>query len=136
LALAVGFAGALGAVARYGLAEWVALRWRQVFPLATFIINISGAFALGLLYTVGTAHILIASTPVAHGTAVSATWKMWRIVLGTGFLGGYTTFSTLSFETTALARRGRTAAAWLNALGTLAASLLAVAAGIALGNAL
>lgn len=120
--LALGCAGALGAVTRYAFAEWIAPRWRKHFPLATFFINVTGAFALGLLLTVGSAH-----TP---GLA------QVRVVLGTGFLGGYTTFSTLSFETHALARRGRHDTAWLNALGTLLVGIAAVAAGIALGHLL
>ena len=59
-----------------------------------------------------------------------------RVVFGTGFLGGYTTFSTLSFETDALARRGYARTAWLNALGTLAAGIVAAALGVALGSLL
>lgn len=120
LLLTIGMAGALGAASRYGAAEWMARRWRGRFPAATFAINVTGAFALGLLMTAG-----------ASGTGAAATL---RAVLGTGFLGGYTTFSTLSFETHALARGGRTLSAWLNAAGTLCAGLLAVAAGIALGH--
>jgi CrcB protein len=117
--LALGIAGALGATARFGVAEWVGPRWNGHFPLATLLINLSGAFALGLMMTVG-------SAPLA-GT---------RLLLGTGFLGGYTTFSTLSFETHALARRGKHHHAWLNALGTLALGALAAGLGIALGRAL
>jgi CrcB protein len=116
--LAVGAAGALGAIARYITVERIARRWRGRFPLATFIINMLGAFVLGLLLTVGMGQ---ATSPL-------------RTVIGTGFIGGYTTFSTLSFETHALARRGHTIHAWLNAIGTLAAGLLAVAAGIAVGH--
>ena len=118
LALALGLAGACGAVARFGVVEWVARHWLNHFPLATLIINVSGAFALGFLMTVG------------------AGWGAWRAVLGTGFLGGYTTFSTLSFETDSLARRGHTRYAWLNALGSLAAGIAAAALGIALGSLL
>jgi CrcB protein len=120
LILAIGVAGALGAVARYAVAAWMARRWRGHFPLSTLAINVTGAFALGLVLTAGAGHVI---APL-------------RVVLGTGFLGGYTTFSTLSFETQALARRGYAMHAWLNALGTLGVGLLAVAAGIALGHAL
>lgn len=124
LVLALGLAGALGAVARYGVVEWVAARWLSAFPLATFLINISGAFALGLVLTVGAP----AHAPNAPDS--------WRVVLGTGFLGGYTTFSTLSFETQALAQRGHNGYAWLNALGSLVAGIVAAALGIALGSLL
>lgn len=122
LLLSIGIAGALGAASRYGVAEWMARRWRGMFPAATFVINVTGAFMLGLLMTVG-ANSIAVLTPL-------------RAVLGTGFLGGYTTFSTLSFETHALARRGYAFSAWLNAAGTLCAGVLAVIAGIACGHLL
>jgi CrcB protein len=120
--LATGGAGALGALARYLLAEWMA-RWaRGPLPLATFLINVSGAFLLGLVLSLGGAQ-------AADGAA-------FRTVLGVGFLGGYTTFSTWSYETDALARRGSHRHAWLNALGMLGAGMLAAALGLALGHAL
>ena len=109
----IGGAGALGAEARH---------WRGHFPLATLLINVSGAFALGLL--------LSASRSGGHSAAGP------RLVLGTGFLGGYTTFSALCFETFASARGGRRYAAWLYAVGTLVLGALAAAAGIALGRGL
>ena len=120
LVLLLGCAGALGAAARYGVAEVTARRWRGRFPLATLLINIGGAFALGLLLSAGSAH--------------SAALNTWRAVLGTGFLGGYTTFSTLSFETHRLARRGYHRHAWANALGTLLLGIAAAALGIAAGH--
>ena len=122
LYLAIGCAGALGALARFGFAEWLSHRWRKRFPLATFLINVSGALALGLLLTAG----------VSRTGAVPAT----RVILGAGFLGGYTTFSTLSFETNALARRGHTLEAWVNALGTLVVGVVAVGLGVWIGRSL
>jgi fluoride exporter len=119
--LLIACAGALGALARYLIVEWTSRRWAGRFPLATFLINITGAFALGFILTAA-----------GHAPALAPL----RLVLGTGFLGGYTTFSTLSFETHSLAHRGHTLHAWANALGSLAAGLLAVAAGIALGRLL
>lgn len=122
LVLVLGCAGALGAAARYVVVELTARHWRGRLPLATLMINVGGAFALGLLLTVGPAH--------------SATLDAWRAVLGTGFLGGYTTFSTLSFETHRLVRRGHHWHAWANALGTLLLGVTAAALGIAVGRAL
>jgi CrcB protein len=119
---AIGAAGAVGALARYAVVEWTARWWRGRFPFATFLINITGAFALGLLLTAG-------------GGQSTAT-AQWKAVLGAGLLGGYTTFSTLSYETHVLARRGHRAHAWLNAAGTLMAGAAAAAAGIILGRAL
>ncbi len=118
----LGAAGALGAVVRYLVVEWMAPRWAHRFPLATFLINVSGAFALGLLMAAG--------GDGTHGLATT------RLILGTGFLGGYTTFSTLSYETDTLARRGHTVHAWVNAAATLAAGVAAAAIGVWVGSAL
>lgn len=119
--LMLGVAGALGSVARFAFSEWATKRWPGTFPLATLLINVTGAFALGLLMTVGGADSALAQE---------------RLVLGTGFLGGYTTFSTLSYDTHSLYRSGQTGAAWLNALGSLAIGLAAAALGIAIGTLL
>lgn len=120
IVLAICVAGACGAVARYLLAERVARHWQGRFPLATFLINVTGAFALGFLLTAGAS-----SLPALANL---------RTVIGTGFLGGYTTFSTLSFETHALTRRGQHTSATLNALGSLLAGVLAAGLGIVLSH--
>jgi CrcB protein len=117
----LGLAGATGTAARFALSEWATKRWPGTFPLATLLINVTGAFALGLLMTAGGA-----------GSALAQA----RLVLGTGFLGGYTTFSTLSYDTHSLYRSGQIRAAWLNALGSLAIGLAAAALGIAIGTLL
>lgn len=120
LALLVGVGGAFGATTRFAVTELVAKRWYGRFPLATFLINVSGAFLLAFLLTAGGA-----STP----------WLApYRTVLGTGFLGGYTTFSTLSFETEALARRGLLRMSVVNGIGSVGAGILAALAGLALGS--
>ena len=116
--LLLGLAGGLGAVARFAFAEWATKRWWPTFPLATLLINVTGAFALGALTTAGG----------ASGEA--------RLLLGTGFLGGYTTFSTLSYDSMSLFRSGQTRAAWLNTLGSLALGVLAAALGLLCGSLL
>lgn len=113
----VGFAGALGAGARFLTVEWIAHRWRRPFPLAIWLINVVGSLLLGFLTTA-------LSTPAQLDL---------RVLLGAGFLGGFTTFSTLSYETFALARRNETRLAWLNAAGSLVAGLLAAFFGLWLG---
>jgi CrcB protein len=113
----IGLLGALGAVARYLTVEWMARWWRKPFPLAIFLINISGAFVLGFL-----------TTAFASPTQLNT-----RLLLGVGFLGGYTTFSTLSYETVALARRGDSLYAWMNAGGSLLAGVVAAFLGMSLG---
>ena len=115
----LGLAGATGAALRFAVAEWATKRWQSTFPLATLLINATGAFALGLLTTAG------------HG---SGALTQARLLLGTGFLGGYTTFSTLSYDTHSLLRSGQTGAAWLNALGSLALGVAAAALGLWCGS--
>lgn len=119
-ALAVGIGGALGALARYGLGVLVTDRAGAGFPWATFLVNVSGAFALGLLFVMLTEAVEVAP------------WL--RAGLTVGFLGAYTTFSTLALDTVLLAEDGRWPAAALNALGSVGAGLLAVLAGLAVGR--
>lgn len=115
IALIVG--GGLGAGARY-LVDGVVMRGRRgVFPLGILVVNVSGAFLLGLL------------------TALAgAVGPVWLAIAGVGVLGGYTTFSTVSVETVLLAQRGRRDWAWLNLLGTLVLSVVAAALGVLIGG--
>jgi len=118
LAGCVAAGGALGAPARYLLDKAVSSRVRTSFPLGTFAINVAGSLLLGLL----TGLALRGALP-AESTAFVAT----------GFCGAFTTFSTWTFETVELFEQGAYLQAGLNVLGSLAAGLLAAAAGIALG---
>ena len=111
----LGLAGGLGAATRFAFAEWATKRWQASFPLATLLINVTGAFALGLL------------------TTAASTSAETRLLLGTGFLGGYTTFSTLSYDSHSLFRSGQTRAAWLNMLGSVALAVVAAALGLLSG---
>lgn len=109
-------AGASGAVARFVLDALVKQRWSSAFPLGTVIINVTGSLLLGVL----------AGLVLFHGQP-----SAWQTVVGTGFCGGYTTFSTASFETVRLVQQGRHGFALLNALGSLVLSVAACAAGLA-----
>ena len=120
--LAVALGGAIGSTLRYGVNELLGSRLRGEFPLATFLVNVSGAFLLGVVLT-----LAVERTSVTH-------W--WRLFLCVGVLGGYTTFSTLSYETVELIAEGAYATAAVNAAGSLAAGLVAVAAGIWVGRLL
>ncbi len=111
--------GSLGAPARFALDRVVADRVESDFPFGTFLINITGSFLLGLLTGLDLAGHL--PTPV-------------KALVGTGFCGAYTTFSTWSFETVRLIEDGAYLEAGLNALVSLGVGLLAAAAGIALGG--
>ncbi len=118
---AIGLAGALGAVARYLLGRFIAERVRSPFPLGTFVINISGAFLIGLIFALTTEKVLAPTT---------------QAILATGFMGGFTTFSTLNWETVQLGRSGNTTLSSLYLGGTYALSLCAVLVGIIVGQVL
>ena len=109
----IAVAGGLGAGSRYGLDLWLRPRVSDVLPWSTLLINVTGSFALGLLVGAGSGNDL-------------------HTIVGTGFLGGYTTFSTASVETVRLAIDRRHAAAAVNALAMLALSVAAAAGGFAL----
>ena len=117
LVLAVGLAAAVGAACRYLLDQVVQHQHDQIFPWGTFVINASGSLLLGLVTGLAAHHGL----PAAAAT-----------VVGVGFLGGYTTWSTYLWETYALAEAGAVRQAALNLVGSLAVGLAAAAAGFAL----
>jgi CrcB protein len=114
-------AGALGAVIRFVLDASVKQRWRSPFPLATVVINVTGSLLLGVL----------AGAVLFHGQP-----SVWQTVAGTGFCGGYTTFSTASFETVRLVQQNRLMLALGNAVGSLVLSVAACAVGLAVTWAL
>jgi len=115
--LVVGMGGFLGASARYLLGGAI-YRWLPAtFPWATFAINVTGCFGIGLLAVLAEERVVLGPTG--------------RLFLMVGVLGGYTTFSTFGYETIALLRDGSTGAALLNAVGQVALGLLAVWAGAA-----
>jgi CrcB protein len=112
-------AGAVGAPARYLLDLAVQDRTRGGYPGGTVVINISGSLILGL----------ITGLALHHGLSQTA-----KVVLGTGFCGAYTTFSTFSFETVRMIEEGALLEAMRNSLGTLAFGTAAAAAGLILGT--
>jgi len=106
--------GGAGAVLRFWLAEWVRqFDWGRQFPWATFIINVVGSFVLGVV-----------ATAFAGDEKAS-----WRLLLGTGVCGGFTTFSTFSVETLQMIEQQRYFAAGGYALGSVLAGLLGAWAG-------
>jgi fluoride exporter len=117
LALGVGLGASLGAVLRYLLDQTVNRRHGTVFPAGTWLINITGSFVLGLLVGLS----------LHHGLPTQAV-----AVVGTGVCGGYTTFSTFSYESIRLTEEGSGLVALGNILGSLAAGLAAAALGLAL----
>ncbi|WP_432790870.1 fluoride efflux transporter CrcB [Brevibacterium sp. K11IcPPYGO002] len=117
--IALAAAGGLGASSRMLLDGLIKSRMSTALPWGTIIINVSGSLALGLLTGLAGANLL----PEA-----------WHLVLGTGFLGGYTTFSTASFETVRLLQQRRWVAGLVNGLGTLVFATTAAAIGLWLGG--
>ncbi|MFN8034484.1 MAG: CrcB family protein [Acidimicrobiia bacterium] len=117
IAVWVGAAGALGAVARFVLEQWVTASRRARFPLGTFVVNVTGSFLLGAVTGLATAHGLPADA---------------RTIAGAGFLGGYTTFSTFAYEVVRRAEAHEPAVA----AGYLVASALAGTVAATLGLAL
>ena len=115
----VGFvvAAAIGAPLRYAVDGYVGDRVEGAFPWGTFLINASGSLALGLLTGLGLYHAF-PKTP--------------KLILGTGFCGAYTTFSTFTFETVRLVEEGAVEEAFRNATGTLLICAAAAALGLAL----
>lgn len=116
-ALLVLLGGGVGAIARFGVDALVQARRHGEFPLGTLAVNFGGSFLLGLLVGLSISHRAM-------------------VILGTGTLGSYTTFSTWMLETHRPAEDGEARLAWLNVAVSLAAGLGAAALGKALGGAL
>jgi CrcB protein len=115
--IGVGVFGAAGAYARFAVAAAVTARRPGDFPWGTFVVNLTGGFALGVLTGAG-----------ITGAAL--------FVLGTGFMGGYTTFSTWMVETQRLGEDAELGLAGASLLGSMLAGLAATGAGWALAGAL
>ncbi len=117
----VALAGGLGAVARVVVDGEIRRRVGDGFPWGTAVINLTGSLLLGLV------------TGLFLGGLLP---EPARVVIGTGFLGGYTTFSTAAVETVRLAEQRRYGQALAHGLGQLAAAVLLSAVGLVSGLAL
>lgn len=117
--IVIGLAGALGAGARYLLSRMIAERMSSQRPFGTLLINVTGAFAIGLLLALVSQKVL---SPALQS------------ILATGFLGGYTTFSTLCWEGTQLVRQGNSWQSFYYIASTFVLGLSAVCFGLLLGG--
>jgi CrcB protein len=115
--IGVGTMGAAGAYARFSVGAAIMARRPGAFPWGTFVVNLSGGFTLGVLTGAGVA-----------GDAL--------LVLGTGFLGGYTTFSTWMVEAQRLGEDGDFARLLLYLLGSMVCGVLVTGAGWAIAESI
>jgi CrcB protein len=104
--LLIGSGGFLGSIARYGLQHWVHKVIPSVFPYGTLLVNIIGCFAIGLIYG-----------SMSKSNCLTEDWKLF---LAIGICGGFTTFSSFSYENIKLLQDGHA----LQALLYIAASLI------------
>ncbi len=107
--------GGMGALVRYLIALTVGSRYTGKFPLGTFLINVTGSFLIGLLMTFFARHVSV------HPN--------WRLFLVTGFLGGYTTFSSFEYETYIAAQSGAPFLGLIYVLSSVIAGYLATYSG-------
>jgi CrcB protein len=118
--LYIGLGGFLGSIARFGLASVIQNRTESLFPYGTLAVNIIGCFVIGLLMT-------LFQERVTAGPNL-------RLFLVIGLLGGFTTFSSFSYDTFAMLKSGNVMGAGLNAGLSLFGCLLATWAGFFAGE--
>lgn len=120
--LLVGLGGALGSMARHGLNHLIHQRQlSSAFPIGIFAINVLGSFLIGIV----------------GGLLVSGRWTLsleGRTFVLVGLLGGFTTFSSFSFDTLALIRTGHLVQAGWNVVGQVGLSLIGVWVGYRLAS--
>jgi CrcB protein len=110
--------GALGTYLRYAVGKWFNSQpWAQGFPYGTLFVNVTGSFILA-----AASMILLERLPPKH--------QDWYLLIGTGFCGGYTTFSTFEWETFKLVRDGSRWYAFGNVLGSVLAGFVGVLLGV------
>jgi CrcB protein len=120
--LAITFGAIVGANARYLVGSLVGQHLGAEFPYGTLLINVSGSFLIGLFLAL-----------VSNRFQVD---PLWRLCVVTGLLGSYTTFSAYTYEAAELLRAGAYLAGLVYILGSVLAGLVAVFAGLALGESL
>jgi CrcB protein len=118
--LVIALGASVGANLRYALSNWAAQQWGTTFPYGTLMINVAGSCCIGLIMTLAATRIAL-SVP-------------WRLLLVTGLLGGFTTFSTLSYETYGLLVTGSWLEAGLNILGSVGLGMIGVFLGAGLAR--
>ena len=120
--LLIGLAGALGALARYGLSGFVQRYSGFTFPVGTLVVNLLGTFLFGFIWSLVEQRLVISVET--------------RVVILSGFLGAFTTFSSFMFETSALVGDGQWGYALLNITAQIVLGMIAIFLGLAAGRAI
>jgi len=118
--VAIGAGAVIGANLRFLVSTWAAERFGLEFPYGTFLVNISGAFVIGVFLSL-----------VGERVDID---PQWRLFFATGLLGGYTTFSSYAWETLTLAQDGAVLRAAVYVIGSNVVGLLGVWLGSVLGR--
>jgi CrcB protein len=118
----IAFGGAFGALARYQLTTTIQSRLPLGFPLGTFLVNVSGCLAMGIV-----------STLLADRLALSPNW---RFAVPIGFIGAYTTFSTFEFETFRAVNDGAWLVGGVNVVASVVVGYIALWMGVVLARAI
>jgi CrcB protein len=117
----IGLGGALGSMLRFGLGSWIDSGMSRgtgpIFPWGTIVVNVTGCFIIGFVFTISTAEGRMMISPLT------------RNFITIGFLGGYTTFSSFSWQTLSLAQSGQ----WWGAAANVLLSVVLCLVGVALG---
>lgn len=116
----IGIGGFFGAIARYLVDGWVVARTGATFPWGTLVVNLSGAFVLGVLFAL----------TVERGVLAAEV----RPPVLIGFIGAYTTFSTLALESWRLIEDGSYVLGAANLVGSMLLGLIAIVAGLVVGR--
>jgi CrcB protein len=116
--LFVGIGGGIGSMFRYAISLFIGRHVPIAYPLGTFLVNISGCFLIGVFYSLAIKY-----------TGFNAEWRLFLI---TGICGGYTTFSTFSYDGLILIKQGSIFYFMLYVLGSVVLGLLATLAGAAI----
>jgi CrcB protein len=116
--LLVGFGGGIGSIARWLCQKWFSENYPQSFPWATFIVNLIGCFLIGVIYEASEKSLALS--------------PQTRLFLVTGFCGGFTTFSTFSYENMLFLRSGDLSYLLLYAIGSVILGVMGVFGGVAL----
>lgn len=114
----VGIGGGMGSILRYLIQITIGRQVAIIFPLGTFLVNCSGCFLIGMFYSLATRY-----------TGFSPEWRLFLI---TGICGGYTTFSTFSYDGLILLKQGANLSFMMYMLGSVLLGLLATFAGAAI----